>query len=289
MIRHKFNTNTVFVLAACCWIVSCTPTKGPSGLGPLPTAAFTVTPVSGDVNTYALSATTTGAFSLYWNQGAGGGTVQGQAADTVYYPKMGTYTVTLMAMGSGGYDTATQVINVAANDTGINILQGSSLTPAVASDWTVLNTGGAQTTFTFTAQGLNISNPVNSSTNGGVYQAVQVVANTPYTFNATLSGPGCTNTWVEFYLGTSAPVQGSDYTDNKYNSMNTWSGCGTGPFSGNINDIGCSGVGVGDGGSVTFSQSGTVYVMIKAGSSGGTLGTGGVTVSNITLSEPSHH
>jgi hypothetical protein len=194
----------------------------------------------------------------------------------------------LLVTGKGGFDTSVQTITVAADDPGIDLLSGSGLTPADASDWTVLNTGGPQTAFTFTAQGLNISNGASNGTNGGIYQAVQVVSGKTYTFNATVSGSGCTNTWVEFYLGTTAPVQGSDYTDNKYNSLNTWAGCGGSAFDGDINTIGCSGNGAGQGGTVTFAQSGTVYVMIKAGVSGGSMGTGGVTVSSITLTEPSH-
>lgn len=286
--NHNKKTILGWTALALAGLCACTPTKGPSGLGPLPTASFTVTPVSGAVNLFALAGSSQGGFEYYWNQGTGTGSVAGSLNDTVYYNKAGTYTVTLLVVGKGGYDTTTQTINVAADDPGIDILQGSSLTTADASNWTVLNTGGSQTTFTFTSGGLNISNGTNSSTNGGVYQAVQVKANTPYTFNAVLSGSGATNTWVEFYLGTTAPVQGSDYTDNKYNSMNTWSGCGIAAFSGSINTIGCSGTGVGQGGAITFASSGTVYVMIKAGSSGGTIGTGGVTVSSITLNEPSH-
>ena len=291
--RFHHNANTrggaaALAFAACCWMVSCTPAKGPSGLGPLPTASFTVTPVSGAVNLYALAATSQGGFEYYWNQGTGTGSVAGALNDTVYYNKAGTYKVTLLVVGKGGYDTAVQSISVAADDPGINILLGSDLTTADASDWTALNTGGAQTTFTFTSGGLNISNGTNSSTNGAVYQAVQVKAGTPYTFNAVLSGAGATNTWIEFYLGMTVPTQGSDYTDNKYNSMNTWAGCGIATFSGSINDIGCSGTGQGQGGAITFAKSGTVYVVIKAGSSGGTVGTGGVTVSSITLAEPSH-
>ena len=284
----KLNALTALTILSTLAISACTPTKGPSGLGPLPQASFTVTPVSGEVNTYALVSTSKGGFAWYWNQGNGGGTVAGQATDTVYYNKKGAYQASLMVFGSGGYDTASQTITVAQDDPGINILQDSSLTPSGQAAWTLLNTGGTQTTFTFTNQGLNLSNGANSSTNGGVYQAVQVKANTPYTFNAVVQGSGASNSWIEFYLGTTVPAQGSDYTDTKYNSMNTWSGCGGGAFSGSVNEIGCSGTGVGMGGAVTFAKSGTVYVVIKAGSSGGTLGTSGVTVSSITLSEPSH-
>jgi hypothetical protein len=103
-----------------------------------------------------------------------------------------------------------------------------------------------------------------------------------------MQGAGATNSWIEVYIGTSAPVQGNDYSDTKVNSLNTWSGCGGSAFNGNISDIGCSGTLVGAGGKIKFVADGTVYVLLKAGSSGGTLGTGGITVSNIKLTEPSH-
>lgn len=283
--RSLSRLTTILILVMG-WLAACTPDKSEPGLGSLPTAAFTVTPVTGKINTYALASTSTGVFSWNWNPGDGTGSKAGQQADTVYYSKKGNYTVVLLVLGRGGYDTISQVIAVASDDPGINILQGGDLTSASQHDWTVLNTGGPQTTFTFTAQGLNISNTGN--TNGGIYQAVQVTAGIQYTLTATLQGAGATDSWVEFYLGSSAPVQGSDYSDNKFNSMNTWSGCGGSAFSGNINDIGCSGTGTGTGGKVKFATSGTIYVMIKAGSSGGTLGTGGVTVTSIGLMEPSH-
>jgi hypothetical protein len=277
------------LLMTAAWLAGCTPDKGSASLGPLPKASFTVAPVSGSVNTFALASGSQGVFGWYWDPGDGTGSKAGPANDTLYYSKKGNYRVILLVTGHGGYDTASQIVSVAADDPGINVLQGNSsgaLDASSASAWTVLNTGGAQTTFNFTAQGLNISNTGN--TNGAVYQAVSVKAGVPYTFSAILQGAGASNSWVEFYIGSAAPVQGSDYSDNKFNSLNTWVGCGKSVFSGDINSIGCSGTGVGQGGKITFATSGTRYIMIKAGSSGGTLGTGGVTVTNIGLWMHSH-
>jgi hypothetical protein len=188
-----------------------------------------------------------------------------------------------MAFGHGGYDSVAQIVQVDSNAPQVNVLINPSL--ETDSGWTILNTGGTQTTIAFTAQGLNLSNPANSGTNGGVYQAVSVKAGVVYTFSATVTTPGSTNTWVEFYFGTSTPTQGSDYTDNKLWSLNTWSGCGGGAESGNIVQLNCAGSGASTG-QITFPQDETIYFLIKAGSSGGTLGTGGVTVSNVVLDMP---
>jgi hypothetical protein len=171
-------------------------------------------------------------------------------------------------------------VEVDSNAPLVNVLVNPSLT--TASGWTTLNTGGTQTTIAFTPQGLNFSNPPNSSTNGGVYQAVQVQAGVTYTFSATVTTPGSSYTWVEFYFGTTVPTQGSDYTDTKLWSLNTWSGCGGGAESGNIVTLNCAGSGASNG-QITFPSNETIYFLMKAGSSGGSLGTGGVTISNVDL------
>lgn len=278
--RVATGTALALLVAATASLSGCRPDSKAESLGALPNAAFTVTPVSGEVNTFVATSTGSGVFQWYWNAGDGSSGALGGSADTLFYPIAGNYRVTLTAFGHGGYDTASQVVEVDSNAPLINVLVNPSLTSN--SGWTILNTGGTQTTIAFTPQGLNLSNPPNSGTNGGVYQAVQVQAGVTYTFSATVTTPGSTNTWVEFYFGTTVPSQGSDYTDNKLWSLNTWSGCGGGAESGNIVTLNCAGSGASNG-QITFPSTETIYFLIKAGSSGGTLGTGGVTVSNVEL------
>ena len=103
--------------------------------------------------------------------------------------------------------------------------------------------------------------------------SVQVQAGVTYTFSATVTTPGSTNTWVEFYFGTTTPTQGSDYTDNKLWSLNTWSGCGGGAESGNIVNLNCAGTGaVQWTDHFWYPQNGTIYFLVKAGSYLGTEG-----------------
>lgn len=85
-------------------------------LQPKPKASFTVTPVSGAVNKYVLTSTSQGAFRQQWDAANGKGFMDGGTTDTVYFSDKGTYTVKLLAFGQGGFDTASQVINVAADD-----------------------------------------------------------------------------------------------------------------------------------------------------------------------------
>jgi hypothetical protein len=280
---HKTATGAglALLLTAGC-LNGCTPDNKSAGLGPLPKASFTVAPVSGAVNTFAASASTTGTFSWYWDPGDGSGRKPGGASDTLYYAKKGNYRVSLLVLGHGGYDTTTQIVSVTADDPGINILQNASLTTSTG--WTILNISGSLNP-AFTASGLNLSAP-SGFVNGGVYQAVQVKAGVPYTFSANVQGAGATDSWVEFYIGFTAPSQGTDYTDSKYYSLNTYSGCGKTAFNGNVVTIGCSGSGSSNG-QITFSKSGTAYVVIKAGTNT-TLGAGGVNISNIGLNAPSH-
>jgi PKD repeat protein len=261
----------------------CTPDNKNASLGAPPNATFTVSPLSGKANYYVAAASGSGIFQYYWNRGDGSASALGGANDTIFYPLAGNYRVTLTAFGHGGYDSVTQIVQVDSNAPQVNVLVNPSLT--TDSGWTVLNVGGTQTTIAFTPQGLNLSNAPGSSTNGGVYQAVQVKAGVVYTFSATVMTPGSSGTWVEFYFGTTTPTQGSDYTNNKLWSLNTFAGCGSGPESGNIVQLNCAGSGASTG-QITFLQNETIYFVIKAGSYQGTLGAGGVTVSNVVLDMP---
>ena len=276
---RKINFFCLVVLLLTAGLSGCTPDNSAPALGTPPAASFTVTQLTGVNNTFVATAGTEGVFGWYWSTGSGS-PVAGTASDTIHFAQHGNYRIILTAVGRGGYDTTSQVVSVANDDLGNTVIQGGTLDTASAQYWTTLNTGGPQTTFTFTSTGLVLSNTGN--TNGGVYQAIQVQSGVNYKFSAVVSGSGITDSWVEFYIGATVPTQGNDYTDNKIYSMNWWSGCGIKPFDGNVVSIGCSGSGPASG-TVTFATSGTYYVVIKAGSSGGTLGTGGVTVADIAL------
>jgi hypothetical protein len=273
----------ILVVTATASLSGCTPDNKSESLGPLPKASFTVTPVSGKVNTWAATANTTGTFQYMWDNGTGSGAKLGSSTDTVFYDSAGNYRITLTAFGHGGFDTASQIIEVDSNAPLVNVLVNPSLTTSAG--WDTLYPGGTETTINFTAQGLNLSNGLSNTvnnSNGGIYQAVNVIGGKAYIFSATVTTPGSSGTWVEFYFGTTVPKVGSDYTDNKLWSLNTFSNCGTGPESGNIVNLNCAGSGASNG-EIVFPNSETIYVVIKAGSYNGSLGTGGVSVTNVSL------
>jgi PKD repeat protein len=265
----------VMLLALSC-LAACKQTDNYS-LGPLPTASFTATPLSSNPNKIVVTSTTKGAFEWLWN--FGNNTTSRKQTDTVIYDKKGTYQIMLYAFGQGGYDSTTQSVTIAADIQGLNLVKGGDMSDASA--WSVLNTGGEQTTVTFKDGAAVFTTSGNS--NGGIYQALQVEAGAQYKFSANVEGSGATNTWFEVYFGATKPTDGQDYTDNKFVSLNTWSGCGTGPFNGDIANIGCSGSGTDAGGIITFATSGTVYLVIKAGASGGGFGADGITLDNVSL------
>lgn len=281
--RFAARTALALLVAATASLSGCTPDNKSESLGPLPKASFTITPQSGKVNTYVATAGTSNIFEWSWDIGVGGGSHLGGASDTIFYPLAGNYRVVLTAFGHGGFDTVSQIVQVDSNAPLINVLTNPTLTTSTG--WTVLNTGGTPTTISFTPQGLNFSNAAGSNTNGGVYQAVQVKAGVKYTFSATVTTPGSSGTWVEFYFGTTVPVQGSDYTDTKLWSLNTFSGCGTGPETGDIVNLNCAGSGASNG-QITFPSNETIYVVIKSGSYLGTEGPGGVNITNVDLGAP---
>src|SRR5687767_1629147 len=68
-------------------------------LGAGPEASFTVTPVAGKVNTYAVASTSKNAFIHEWDSGFGAW-YRGAAMDTFYYADKGNYTVRLRVYGA---------------------------------------------------------------------------------------------------------------------------------------------------------------------------------------------
>lgn len=265
-----------FIVIACC-IVACREDNLHYKLGPLPAPSFTATPLASNPNKIVVQSTTKGAFIWKWD--FGNGSTAADETDTVVYPLKGDYMIKLTVFGRGGSDSTTQQVSIAQDIQGLNLVAGGDMSDPT--DWTTLNTGGTETTVTFKDKSAVFTS--NGDCNGGIYQAVQVEAGIQYKFSATVEGSGATNTWFEVYIGTAAPVKGQDYTTNKFVSLNTWSGCGGSPFNGDIASIGCSGDGTGKSGLISFATSGTVYLVIKAGCSGGSLGSGGITLSHVSL------
>lgn len=248
----------------------------------MPVATFTATPLATNPNKIVVQSTTQGGFIWQWNFGASG--TARRETDTLTFSKKGEYTIQLTVFAQGGYATTAQKVNIANDIPAVDILKGGDMSAGSEASWTILNTGGTQTSIVFTGGVLKFSNTGNS--NGAIYQAIPVKAGKEYTFSADIKGGGAMDTWFEVVFGTTEPEQNKDYSGTKYIAMSTWSGCGTVPFEGEFASIGCDGTGKNQGGKMTFDKTGTVYMVIKGGSTNnGTLGPDGITLDNIKFME----
>ncbi|MGN7722610.1 hypothetical protein [Chitinophaga sp. 22620] len=274
----------IYIAASVLLLASCTPDSENLTLGAKPAVSFTATVLAGNPNKVALQNTTTGAFSYTWYNG-GASPVSWKKVDTLTFSKKGEYTVSLVAYGAGGSSSSSQKVTIAQDMPGVDILKGGNMEPGAEAHWTILNTGGPQTSITFTGGKLKFVNQPGGS-NGAIYQELTVKKDVEYTFSGIVKGGGAAETWFEVIFGTTAPAQGSDYSGNKWNSINTWAGCGIADFEGDLAVIGCDGTGKDKGGKVTFAASGKVYMLIKGGCGGaGTFGPNGITIDNVKFIE----
>jgi hypothetical protein len=139
---------------------------------------------------------------------------------------------------------------------GANILEGSDMENPDA--WNIANMGATLTDLEFTDGAMKFTNgTVSAQTNIGVWQAVDVEAGQIYKLKATVNDPGSTSSWQEFYVSTTAPEDGTDYSTGRVEIGNTTS----------------------------FDEAGTVYVVIKVGSWDGNLAAEGVTIDDVELVE----
>lgn len=128
---------SVVTLASLLAFISCKP-ESAEDLGTKATASFTLAPVPGKVNTYALQSNSQNAFGYQWDKGNGSFT-KGNALDTAYFPLKGTYKVQLRAFGRGGYDTAFQMVTVTVDD----ILNNPTFQMLTAKSWVLNPAAGA--------------------------------------------------------------------------------------------------------------------------------------------------
>ncbi|MCW3091461.1 MAG: hypothetical protein JWP81_2530 [Ferruginibacter sp.] len=240
-------------------------------------ASFTVTPVAGNDTKFVITNTTPGqCVGSRWDVGKGSGPLMGKTIDTVFYPLAGTYTVKMWALDKRGrlYNAPSVNVTTTKNDPAYdNLIKGGKMNAGDNLLWSRYDANANKIIWTlangqYTAT--TATKPVTASVNGGIYQAVQVVANKTYRFTTNVSYGVTQDAWVEVYLGqTQIPADGKDYTENKKLGViawGTWTAFnGTKTFD------------------LTFGSSGTVYVVIKLGcnSPNGHFSTQGVSVWNV--------
>ncbi len=255
--------------------ISCTPEDEDLALGQTAEAAFTVEAIEGMKNTFHLRSTTDKAFIYKWDLGDGTEPFTGTQADTAYYEEKGAYTITLTAVSEGGHSTTSQTIEV-ENDavTGTNAVTAGNMEDAEA--WSLTTSGNTETSYEFVEGALNITNGNASQGGIAIWQAVELKGGRAYEFNASVSGAGMTNSWMEVILLEEEPEEGSDPSGTVFTGLNTWTGCGNESFESTLLEMSC----LGDG-KVNVATDGTYYIVIKVGSWDGHLGNGGITIDNI--------
>jgi len=278
----KLNKNKVYAWLASAYLVGavigCQPEEfgNGNGLGSVPEAAFTVTPVTGKINTYLLEAETANVLGVKWDIGDGGGSFIGNTIDTVFYPDAGEYTITLTAIGRGGLTAeASDNVEVLTSDPAAgNLVLGGKMNEGDDAAWEFVqyspgvsvNMDGGKMVWTGGGWG-----------QAGIYQTIEVEGGKNYKVDMLVSGSGSVNTWFEVYVGQAEPVPGSDYTDGgKRLALNTWTGCATSAFNGKLSTLSCDGT---NGGVFSFEESGTAYLFIRGG--GENLGT--ISIDNVEL------
>lgn len=241
-------------------------------------ASFTSTPVEGSANRIRVNGSTAG-LTHSWNG------VRGTDSKVFFFPLAGDYDVTHTICGKGGTDcvTTTQTINVATDDPiAYNRIEGGTFDTAQdIAHWTTFpaSVNGAQWTF---ANGKATFTGTQNWALQNLYQTIQVEAGHDYMFDMTVSGQGADQMYLEWYAGFNAPVAGSDYNEGgTILSLNTWAGCATAPFSGQLSQVGC-----GDSnwhGVRHFDQSGTVYILIRTASGVASSNPFSVTIDNVEV------
>jgi len=97
--------------------------------------------------------------------------------------------------------------------------------------------------------------------NRAIYQEIVLTAGF-YAFDMHVEIDGLADSWGEVFVGTSAPIAGSDYSENNILvAWNTWWGCVPATYQGLATGLGCS-----DSSTFEITTDGTYYVVFKAGS-----------------------
>lgn len=271
----KSKIKSIGVLGLLLIGISCTPEDEDLSLGKKAEAAFTVEAIDGMRNTYQLRSTTDNAFIYKWDLGNGTEPFNGTQIDTAFFEEKGAYTITLTAVSDGGHSTTSETIEIASDAvTGTSAITAGNM--EVDSAWSFTTSGNTETSYEFIDGALNVTNGNSSQGGVAIWQAVELKGGRAYKFNASVSGAGMTNSWMEVILLEEAPEEGSDPTGTVFSGLNTWTGCGITAFESALSDISC----LGDG-KVNIAEDGTYYIVIKVGSWGGYLGNGGVTIDNI--------
>jgi hypothetical protein len=190
------------------------------------------------------------------------GDMVGGPEQDFFFPDPGTYVIrhTVVAYYGGSNSVSEKTVVVASGDPEAGNLVVNGRFAEGQAGWTILNISAAGAAWTFADQKATVT--ATGYNQQGIYQVVNVQGGKPYKVDLKVSGPGSINTWFEVYVSPTAPVQNNDYNaDGIRMQLNTWAGCATTAFEGQLSAVGCGG----SGNTMTFANDGPVYLVIKCG------------------------
>ncbi len=240
--------------------------------------------------------------AYYWDFGDGNTSTEKSLTHT--YEATGDYIVSLRIAKGSDEDTMTQTVSIESPGgipTGPSVVNGGDMDDPDA--WTVTASQGGPIDYDFAGGVLKLSGEAepNQTHQVHIWQAIEVEAGQEYLFMADVKGSNFYFAYLEINLGPVAPEEGEqydpEYPADKYDldhlkgidagnskvvGINQFVGCGDEPFEGNMIRVACDGPALETNGRITFPESGTYYLLIKAGTWNGSLGDG-VTIDNIFL------
>lgn len=210
---------------------------------------------------------------VHWNFGDNTGKEGFEVSKT--YFTAGEYEVRFKIFTEGGTASITETIVIENDFQGNDLIKNGSLESE--DFWTVFSISPGITAEI--SEGVATWNG-GSWGNAGIYQTIDIEAGVEYQVNMDVAGGGLSDCWFEIFIGSVQPQDGVDYSSGGIlMAINTWEGCGTDDFVGQLSDIAC----VGEGGVFSWDESGQAFFVIKSG--GANLGTNGITVDNISIRE----
>ncbi|PLW95629.1 MAG: hypothetical protein C0593_13715 [Marinilabiliales bacterium] len=277
--RRKFSVLAVMMIFATSLVLfnSCEEEE-PVVDSPLAAFVFAVTDLDVTFTNNSMYAT-----SYAWDFGDGTGTST-EKNPSYSYADGGTYTVTLTATGEGGTNNHTEEITV-INPAATNYVANGGFDDA--SVWNIIQHNPNNTGTVSIDEGVAVFNEgiileewVNDP-HVGINQEITIETSGNYQVDLDITTNGISDVWFEVWIGTEAPVDGSDYNgDNgatKVLAFNTWD-CGdtNSTYTGSMAAVSCQDT----DGKISL-DAGSYYIVIKNG--GLNFTADGIIIDNVSI------
>ena len=225
---------------------------------------FTITP-GDDPYHVVLKNSSTATGIVKWDLGNGATSVDDEV--TVHFPDIGTYTITLSIITKSGYITKSiEHIQDVTDPLYGNLVKGSKFeTEGDIANWTIQYPDlGNQGLITFADGKVHYDNNPGSWGQATIYQPVEVIADQQYRVDLNFETSGVFNGWFKVYACLTEPVQDDEYKGEiLVTEIPIWGEVGS--LTGRLLDIHNSDTGTQNNCVVSFSSSGTIWLLVQGG------------------------